>query len=113
MMLKKKYLRKNLRCFINRWNNKGAEQIWWVIIAAAIAIFVMILLVIWFKGSGGKSFEVLDKNIAGLDDTDKDHVADLYDKCVCDQGDKDGCPDVAPEQLILLQKKQKSECPQP
>ena len=107
MMLKKKYLRKNSGCFINRWNNKGAEQIWWVIIAAAIAILVMIMLVIWFKSSGGKSFEVLDKNIAGLDDTDKDHVADLYDKCVCDQGEKDGCPDIPQDQLITMQQRQR------
>lgn len=60
---------------------KGATQMWWIIVAAILALLVVIFMVIWFRGSGERSFDVIDKNIEGLNDKDGDNVADMFDKC--------------------------------
>ena len=91
-------------------NKKGMEQLWWIIIVAAIAILVMILLVLWFRGSGQKGFGVIDQNIEGLEDCDEDRTADIFDDCVCDAGDNDGCPAGEEAQLTILKAKKKTDC---
>ncbi len=64
-------------------NKKGMEM-WWIIGAAVLALLAVIFLAIIFKSSGEKGFGFIDKNIEGLNDCDKDRVADLYDKCKYD-----------------------------
>jgi len=63
---------------------KGYAQLWWIIAAAVIALLVIIFLLVWVKGSGEKAFGSVDNSIAGLSDCDKDHVADIFDRCPCD-----------------------------
>lgn len=70
---------------------------WWIIMGATIAIIVLVLLIVWFRGSGGKGFDVINDNIDGTKDCDKDKIANLFDKCPCKYGDEnnkeaEGCP---------------------
>ena len=63
---------------------KGDSNMWWIIIGAVIAIIVLVLMIVWFTGSGEKLFGSVNKNIGGLEDRDNDNVANVYDKCPCD-----------------------------
>lgn len=95
-------------------NKKAMEQVWWIIMVAAIGLIVVILVLLWFKGAGGKGFDFLGGKIGEFDDCDKDKVSDFFDKCVCDQGEKEGCPDLTDEQLKPLRdKKSDSGCCKP
>ena len=64
---------------------KGVAQTWWIITAAVIAFVVVILILVWFQGSGGKLFGGIEEQIGGLQDRDKDGIADAFDKCPCDK----------------------------
>lgn len=66
---------------------------WWIIVAAVIALVVAIFLIFGFQGSGGKGFRVISENIEGLADCDKDRVVDIYDKCKYDQAIGDEFPE--------------------
>lgn len=83
---------------------------WWIIMVAAIGLIVVILVLLWFKGAGGRGFDFLGGKIGEFDDCDQDKVSDFFDKCICDQGENDGCPDVAEAESKALQAKKKSEC---
>jgi len=72
-------------------NKKGMEM-WWILAGAALAIFAVIILALVFKSSGEKGFGFIDKNIEGLNDCDKDRVADIYDKCKYDPAISDEFP---------------------
>ncbi len=62
---------------------------WWLIAAAIIAILIVIFLVMWFRGTGGEAFDVINKQIVGLNDCDGDKAADSFDKCPCDPNVQD------------------------
>ncbi len=94
-------------------NKKAMEQVWWIILTAVIGLIVVILVLLWFRGAGGKGFDFIGGKIGELDDCDKDKVSDLFDKCVCDQGENDGCPAVAEEQLKTMKARKKAECSPP
>ena len=87
---------------------------WWIIMAAILALVVAIFLIVWIQGSGGKAFDVVDTNIAGTKDCDGDKVADFFDKCVCDaagEDGKDGCPkSLDGDELKEAQKLKVSDC---
>ena len=68
-------------------------EMWWIIIGAVLALLAVILLAMVFTSSGKKGFNVIDKNIEGLNDCDKDRVADLYDKCKYDPAIGDEFPE--------------------
>ncbi len=90
-------------------NKKGLEQMWWLIMVAAVGLIVVILVLLWFRGAGGKGFDFLGGKIGEFDDCDKDKVSDFFDKCLCDPGEKDGCPDLTEGELKPLQNKKKSD----
>lgn len=98
-------------------NKKADTHMWWIIAAAVLALIVVILLLVWFKGSGDTAFGAINKNIAGVSDCDGDKVADMFDKCPCDEGGPDaklsGCPnDVVDSKDTRTTKKVGSkECP--
>ena len=94
---------------------QGSSEMWWIIIGATIAIIVLVLLIVWFKDSGSKGFGVIDANIDGTNDCDKDSVADLFDKCVCIAGSAEnnqaeGCPEATPATKKDASGKSKPEC---
>ena len=69
---------------------------WWIIVGAILAILVVVFIMIWFKGTGTKAFDNVGDQIDGFGDCDKDNVADVFDKCPCLPGTKEGelsgCP---------------------
>ncbi|MBR9683408.1 hypothetical protein GOV03_02610, partial [Candidatus Woesearchaeota archaeon] len=77
-------------------------QSFWIIIAAIIALVVVILVVLWFRGSGRNAFDEIGRHIDNLGDCDKDNVVNMYDKCPCDavvgeeNPDASGCPKDTP-----------------
>jgi hypothetical protein len=75
---------------------KGMSQMWWIIATAVLVILVVVLLTIWFKGSGESGFDAIDNQIKGFGDSDGDKVADFNDDCPCDPNlqeveDKSSC----------------------
>ncbi|MEK6951147.1 MAG: hypothetical protein AABX13_05485 [Nanoarchaeota archaeon] len=76
-------------------NKKGMEQMWWIIMVAAIGLIVVILVLLWFKGAGGKGFDFLGGKIGEFEDCDQDKVSDFFDTCVCTAalGTSAGCPE--------------------
>ena len=84
---------------------KGQSQMWWIIIAAVIAVVVTALIIVWFKGAGDKGFEGVGDTIDSLADSDKDDVADFFDKCPCTKASGsnskyEGCPSGVDESNI-------------
>ena len=79
-------------------SKKGMAQTWWIISTAVIALVLVVLIIIWFQGSGDKAFGSLGDQIDDLEDCDNDGVANMFDKCPCkDYGDEEnpdfkGCP---------------------
>ncbi len=65
----------------NMMHKQAQTQMWWIILAALIAIIVAISIVIWFRSSGEKAVGGLGENIDKLKDADNDGVADLFDRC--------------------------------
>jgi len=63
-------------------NKKGIT--WQQLVLAILAVFVVVLVIVWFKGGGEKGFEFVKGKIGELEDSDKDSVADMFDKCPCD-----------------------------
>lgn len=63
---------------------KAMSEMWWIIGGAVLVLIIVILILVWFRGSGGKAVGGINKQIEGLQDCDKDQVADLFDKCPCD-----------------------------
>lgn len=67
--------------FLNKkWLDKKGIA-WQTLALAIIAIVVVILVILWFRGSGERGFGFLGEKIGELKDTDKDGVADMFDKC--------------------------------
>ena len=66
---------------------KASTQMWSILGAAMIVVLIVILTIVWFKGSGGKAFDVIDSNLVNLKDCDHDGVFDNVDKCRCESGD--------------------------
>jgi hypothetical protein len=84
---------------------KAQSQMWWIIIAAVIAVVVSVLIIMWFKGAGDKGFGGVSDTISKLDDSDKDDVADYFDKCPCEPASGlnakyEGCPSGVDETTI-------------
>ena len=79
-------------------NKKGANQLFWILMVAFIAIVAGILIMIWFRGGGDKSFLIVTDKLNDFGDCDRDKVANMFDKCPClsteNVGDEDlrGCP---------------------
>jgi len=91
-----KYIKFSLRSnFI--YNKKGMDMPMNVIIIALILITVAIILLAVFTGMFKKEGSELDKKIRGLQDCDDDKVANMFDKCPCDQ-EIENCP--SKEKLI-------------
>lgn len=92
---------------------KGDANMWWIIMGAVVALVAVILIIIWFSGSGGKGYDVAKDKLLGLNDFDGDTVADAFDKCPCDAGDTnakyDGCSFGTTEEQLKSVKKI-SEC---
>ncbi|MBI2573379.1 hypothetical protein HYV86_05945 [Candidatus Woesearchaeota archaeon] len=93
----------------------GSSEMWWIIIGATIAMVVLVLLIIWFKSGGDKGFGVINENIEGSNDCDKDRVVDLFDRCVCIAGDENGKVEGCPEETAATKfapdgKTAKPEC---
>lgn len=63
-------------------NKKGV--IWPYLMAAIIALVVVILVIMWFRSSGGKAFGEVEEKLEGLEDTDGDGAVDMFDRCPCD-----------------------------
>ncbi len=61
---------------------KGQTQMWWILIAAILAIVVVGLLFFWFKGTGDKGFGAIDNTLDTLGDSDEDGIANRFDKCL-------------------------------
>ena len=80
---------------MNLKSQKGTAQMWWILAGAIIAFVIVIFVLLWFKGSGGKLFDVLGERIDTFDDCDSDGVANVLDKCPCLPGEPgaeyDGC----------------------
>jgi len=79
---------------MNFKTKKGQGQMWWIIIAAVVAVVASVLVIMWFKGAGDKGFDGLGDTIDSIDDSDGDGVADLFDKCTSADGDEvksNGC----------------------
>src|SRR3989338_8733246 len=79
-------------------NHKGASQLFWLIMVAAIALVAGILIIVWFSTSGGKAFRSVDTQLDALGDYDNDRIANGFDKCPCmavgseEQAGLRGCP---------------------
>jgi hypothetical protein len=91
---------------------KGASQLFWLIMVAAIALIAGILIIVWFNTSGGKAFRSVDTQLDALGDYDNDHVANGFDKCPCtavgseEQAGWRGCPrGTTPDQATSDQQK--------
>ena len=69
---------------------------WWIIAVAIITFVIVIIILFWFRDSGGRAFDGANSQIDSLGDYDGDKVANMFDKCVCVPGDVnaelDGCP---------------------
>ena len=65
-------------------SKKGMSELWWIIATAIVALLAVILILVFFKGSSERVFSEVGERIEGLQDRDKDNVADLFDKCPCD-----------------------------
>lgn len=70
---------------------------WWIIAIAALVLLVVILILVWFRGSGDRAFGEVGKKIDSLGDCDNDNVANMWDKCPCSPAGNnphfEGCPD--------------------
>jgi hypothetical protein len=60
---------------------KGQTQMWWILIAAVLAIAVVGILFFWFKGTGEKGFGAIDGTLDTLGDSDADGVVNRFDSC--------------------------------
>ena len=82
-----------------RKSKKGMSQTWWIISTAVIALILVVLIISWFQGSGGKAFGNVGTQIDNLGDCDNDGVANMFDKCPClsfgneENSEADGCPE--------------------
>ncbi|MFH1682956.1 MAG: hypothetical protein ABIA37_04115 [Candidatus Woesearchaeota archaeon] len=74
------------------FNNKKGMT-WEQIMLAVIALIVVVLVVLWFRGGGDKAFDQVGKQIDNLGDCDNDKVANMFDKCVCDATISDKFPE--------------------
>lgn len=92
-----------------KMNKKGAENLWWIIMWAVVAIIAVIFLIIWFRSSGEKGYGAISKEIGELDDCDGDKVSDFLDQCDCTAapGSSDGCPEGT---TADLKDKKKPDC---
>jgi hypothetical protein len=77
-------------------NHKGMSQMWWLLAMAALAILVVILFALFFRGTSERGFDSINNKIGGLNDADNDLIADFQDKCPCVLGEEGaihkGCP---------------------
>ncbi len=70
-------------------SKKGMDQIWWIIIGAVLAIIVVTILLVIFKGGTDRAVKPLEEQITSFGDCDGDGVAGILDKCPCDASVKD------------------------
>jgi len=75
---------------------KGQVDPWKVIIGFIIVAVVAGLVLFIFQSQLGKEKEITEKQLEGLDDTDKDGIPNFLDKCDTDeelinQVDSSGC----------------------
>ncbi len=71
-------------------NKKGMT--WQQIVLAIIAVIVVVVVVMFFRSGSEKGFNFASDKIDALGDCDDDGVADLYDKCDCDNQIGDSWP---------------------
>jgi flagellar basal body-associated protein FliL len=78
-------------------DKKAQGRSFWIIVTAIIALVVVVLVILWFSKGGGKAFGEVEGKIEGLQDTDEDGVANMFDKCEnTPKGAEvgvDGCPE--------------------
>ncbi len=65
-------------------NKKGTEM-WWIIVMGIIALIAVIVIVIFFNDSVGKSKDIVKDKFDGFGDSDCDKVADFTDVCPKDK----------------------------
>ena len=65
-------------------DNKGNEM-WWIIITGIIALVAVILIVLFFRGSIGKTDDTVGDTFEGFGDKDCDKTSDFLDSCPCDK----------------------------
>ena len=63
---------------------KGSSEMWWIIAVAIIALIMVVFILVWVRGSGGKLFGSVNEQISSFSDCDNDGAADFVDKCPCD-----------------------------
>lgn len=95
--------------FKNKFSKKGMSQMWWIIGSAILVLVMVLLILLWFRGSGGSAFDTINDKIGGLGDCDGDKVADTFDKCVCDDGPESGCPKGASQDMKDMTRKKCEE----
>ena len=107
----------NLNLLIKIKEKKGQQQMFWIIMAAVIAIVATVFMILWFRSSGGAAFESVGSTIDKFGDCDNDDIANYFDKCPCDAGiaEFDGCNtkqtkknECSPEKLKLCAENKKS-----
>ena len=80
-------------------NKKATAEMWWIIAAAVIALVAVMVILLYFTGGTNKLFGALGDKIDDLGDSDKDNVANMFDKCPDTPPnaivDDKGCPGVA------------------
>ncbi len=91
-------------------SKKASSEMWWIIATAVIVLVVVVIVLVFFKGGASRIFNTVDNNIDNLADGDKDG-ATVFDQCVCDAGESNGCPENIDEtQLKAMKSKTKNDC---
>ena len=90
---------------------------WEQILLAVIALVVVVLVVLWFRGGGEKAFGQVGEKIDSLGDCDEDGVANMFDKCPCipvigeENPNAPGCPkEIAPTPCTKPQTENCNKC---
>jgi len=93
-------------------DKKGMSQTWWILGTALVTFIIVIIVILFFRQSGTKAFDEVDNKLDSFGDCDDDKVADLFDKCPCNEGDaqNDGCPDGETGDSLKAMKKSVSQC---
>ena len=90
--MKKTINKELLTNYVELNHKKATSEMWWILATAFIVLVVVVIILVFFKGGAEKLFGGIGTQISGLEDCDGDKVADFADKCLCVQGEVNGCP---------------------
>ena len=61
------------------------------IVIAILVLIVLVVSIMLYTKYINRGAEKIDGSINGLNDFDKDNIADIFDKCPCDPGEDIEC----------------------